>query len=625
MMEHTSIEEIRLSMKSFIESQGESLPSNDSVLIWCGAIGSSSSISDDIILMLRVIRKIYFLTTAQSRNNQLPEVILLDSLKAVVTAIYKKFSDDEALLAEIITVLNITITSTASLVICFTVPLEKLLLELVFSKIDFIDKITGTVVMLDLLDFISKLSHVEVARKKVFSNSKFIQFINYVSSSIIEEISITDTFIDMIFTEKPEDPQDIRDLANFQTTFIHNTNEQHKLLVSQRLCGCSYVISISSDKLSNELANTRVPALSFELVKKVIEISSLGVLKVNKELVGPIHSLNRTLAGALAVVISLLRSKHNLKILKLYDFLSNMIDILRIYSSNERWSIISNEICSFACMVLSSLSALSKHFAERMHQMHVLSLLVDIISTCNIDGMAIVFRSAMSAIIDISNALRGTFGFSRMASLIVDMQEHTNPPCATIVDLINKLVSSFSNYANDDESTLYFAEFIQLYTSGSASCDFIRHALLETNIHQLLLDYCSSDTTVIVVKTHCMQAIAKLMRIKTPNTNELLIITPKVISFTLSFMQACNKKVEDPYADLATAHKSTIPMGHPVHEYRKCVSACKEVLEILGHAEGRSKIKYIFYSMLFTGIIFLLVYIAVLLFPNTFKRSYFDQ
>lgn len=624
-MEHTSIDDVRLSMKSFIESTGGVLPSNDDVLTWCGAIGSNVSTSDDITLMFRVTRKIYTLTAAQSHSNQLPEVTLLDSLKAVVTAIYKRFPENEALLAEIIAILNITITSIASLAICFTASLEGLLLELIFPNTDFIDMIAGTVVMLDLLDLISKLSHVDAAQKKVFSNLQFVRFINYVSASIIEEISVGDTFLDLLFEDQSKDPQDSRDLTDFQSTFIHNISSQHKLLVYQRLCGCSYVISLSSDKLSSVIASTRVPALSFELVQKIIGISSLGVMKVSKELAGPLHSLNRTLAGALAVVISLLRSKNNLRTLNHYDFLSSVVDILKIYNCDEHDSIISNEICSFSCMLLSSLSSLSKHFAERMHQMHVLSLLVDTISMCNTDGMAIVFRSAMSSIIDISNALRGTFGFSRMCTLIEDMQAHTNSPCATTTDMISKLVSSFSNYASDDESTLYFAEFIQLYTSGPASHDFIRHALLATNVHQLLFNYCSSDTAVIVVKTRCMRAIANLMRVKTPSADELLVITPKVISFTLSFMQACSKKAGDPYIDLDKEYKSSIPVGNPAHEYRKCVSACKEVLEILGHAEGRNKVKYIMYSMLFTGIIFLAVYIVVSLFPDVFKRPYFDQ
>eukprot|EP00701_Giardia_intestinalis_P005855 XP_001709679.1 Hypothetical protein GL50803_32571 [Giardia lamblia ATCC 50803] len=624
-MEHTSIDEVRASMKAFIESADGRTPSRDDALVWCGAVGSNDSTSDDVTLLLQVIRKMYSSVTASEQTTQLSEPFLLGFPQAAVSIIYERFPKHDALMAELITVLNVTATSVASLTICLTTSLEALLLNLVLSNVDFIDTIAGTVVMLDLLDLLAKLSHVETARKRVFSDSRFTRFINYVSASIIEEISTTNTFVDLLFEEQSKDPQDSRDLADFQSVFLHNTDAQYKLLTYQRLCGCAYVVSLSSDKVANIIASTRIPALSFELVSKIIEISSLGVMQVSKELAGPLHSLNKTLAGALAVVISLLRSKHNLKVMRHYDFLPLVVELLRLYSHDEHESIISNEICSFSCMLLSSLSAFSKQFAERMYQMHVLSLLVDVISICVIDELVVVFRSAMSSLVDLSNTLRGTFGFSRMKPLIEDLQAHTVPPCTDITDLVNKLVDSFSHYVDDDESVLYFAEFVQLYTSGSVAYDFVRHAMLAANVSQLLLDSCSSDKLVIAVKTRCMHALAKLLRVKTPSADELLVLIPKVLSFTPTFMKTCVKKAEDPYTDLTNEHRSSIPMRNLPYEYRKCVSACKEVLEVLGHAEGRNKIKYTMYSMLFTGTVFMIVYVIVLLFPNTFKRPYFDQ
>ncbi|EFO61251.1 Hypothetical protein GLP15_70 [Giardia lamblia P15] len=624
-MEHVSIDEVRASMKAFIEALDGGTPSRDDALVWCGAVGSNDSTSDDVILILQIIRKMHSCATASEQTVQLPELFLLGFPQVAVSTIHERFPRHNTLVAELITILNVTATSVASLTICLTTSLEALLLEFVLSNVDFIDTIAGTVVMLDLLDLLAKLSHVETARKKIFSDSRFIRFINYVSASIIEEISTTNTFVDLLFEEPSKDPQDSRNLADFQSVFLHNMDAQYKLLTYQRLCGCAYVVSLSSNKFANMIASTRVPALSFELVSKIIEISSLGVLQVSKELAGPLQSLNKTLAGALATVISLFRSKHNLKVMRHYDFLPLVVEILRLYSQKDHESIISNEICSFSCMLLSSLSALSKQFAERMYQMHVLSLLVDIVSTCTISEMVVVFRSAMSSLVDLSNTLRGTFGFSRMKPLIEDMQAHTTPPCTDITDLINNLVGSFSHYTDDDEAVLYFAEFVRLYTSGSVAYDFVRHAMLAANVSQLLLDSCSSDNLVIAVKTQCMHAIAKLLRVKTPSADELLVLIPKVLSFTPAFMKTCAKKAEDPYADLTSEHKSSIPMHNPSYEYRKCVSACKEVLEVLGHAEGRNKIKYIMYSMLFTGITFMIVYVVVLLFPDMFKRPYFDQ
>lgn len=622
-MEPASVDEVRASMRSFIDSSDRKQPSKDDALLWCGAVGSNTSTPDDIVLLLQIIRKIHSFAVTAEQTNQPPELVLFDFAQIVVSTIHKKFPRHDILLAEIITVLNVAITSIASLTICLTPSLEALLLELVLSNVEFIDKVAGTVVMLDLLDFLAKLSHVERARKKIFSDSRFIFFINHISTSIIEEISTTDTFVDLLFEDQSKDPQEARDLTDFRSTFMHNIDTHYRLLTYQRLCGSTYVISLSSNKLASVIASTRIPSLSFELIKKVIEISSLGAMQVSVELAGPLQSLNRTLAGALAIIISLLRSKHNLELLKHYDFLSIVVEILKIYNLNEHESIVSNEICSFSCMLLSSLSTISKDLAERMYQIHALSLLMDIISACTIDEMIVVFRSAMSSLIDLSNALRGVFGFSRMKALMEDMQINMSPPCAT-AELISKLVASFSHYTGDDEAVLYFAEFVQLYTSGSASNDFIRHAMLAANVPQLLLDCCSSDAIVIVVKTHCMRAIVNLVRVKTPNANELLVILPKVLSSTLTFMKACNKKAEDPYTDLINEHKSSIPMGNPAYEYRKCITACKEVLEVLGHAEGRNKLKYIMYSMLFTGIISMVVYMVVMLFPNMFKRPYFD-
>lgn len=90
-MEHTSIDEVRASMKAFIESADGRTPSRDDALVWCGAVGSNDSTSDDVTLLLQVIRKMYSSVTASEQTTQLSEPFLLGFPQAAVSIIYEDF------------------------------------------------------------------------------------------------------------------------------------------------------------------------------------------------------------------------------------------------------------------------------------------------------------------------------------------------------------------------------------------------------------------------------------------------------------------------------------------------------------------------------------------------------